>query len=294
MHIYMFMPAIGYYSKFDKSRSTFQGEWLNSGDSFEVVENGCYHYLGRNDDMMKIKGEWVSPLFLENILLSHELVSQVSIIGDKDSNDLTEAVACLVLKDPSLKVDEDTFHNYFAEKNVPSFQRPSVYIFLRELPKNGVGKILKTELRKNYASMKAEKVATDSSSIVSGDFDFESVERFVLTTVAEVTGGNQRLEKSLTLTEIGIDSSNIVRIVNGLKRRFSITIPFSRVYHDSLNDLLLFIKTLGCGTLSTEESVNWDVECQLEQSIVKMFIAQQSDQTRAINPKAVFLTGATG
>ena len=290
----MFVIAIGYYCKFEKSRATFQGEWLNSGDSFEVVENGCYYYLGRNDDMMKIKGEWVSPLFLENILLSHELVSQVSIIGDKDSNGLTEAVACLVLKDPSMQIDEDIFHKHFAENNVPSFQRPSVYLFLRDLPKNGVGKILKTELRKYYTSIKIEKAAADSSSIISGDFDFEDIERFVVTTIAEVTGGNERLERSLTLTEMGIDSSNIVRIVNGLKRRFSLTIPFSRVYHDSLDDLLQSIKTSGSGTLATEESVNWTVECQLEQSIINMLIAQRSDKAQAINPRAIFLTGATG
>jgi acyl carrier protein len=290
----VFTTAIGYYCKIDKSRATFQGEWLNSGDSFEVVENGCYHYLGRNDDMMKIKGEWVSPLFLENILLSHELVSQVSIIGDTDSNGLVEAVACLVLKDSSMQIDEDVFHRHFAEKNVPSFQRPSVYLFLRELPKNGVGKILKTELRKTYTSIKIEKAAAESSSVVSDNFDFEGIEEFFLATISEVTGGNQRLERSLNLTEMGIDSSNIVRIVNGLKRRFSITIPFSRVYHDSLEDLLQFIKASGCGTLFTEESVNWDVECLLEQSMIHMFMTQRSEKARPINPRAVFLTGATG
>ncbi|MEK7276827.1 MAG: AMP-binding protein, partial [Chloroflexota bacterium] len=54
--------SLCYLHQSEKSRRTFRGEWLFTGDKYYVDAEGYYHHVGRADDMLKVGGIWVSPL----------------------------------------------------------------------------------------------------------------------------------------------------------------------------------------------------------------------------------------
>ena len=63
--------AEGYWNQREKTRRTFEGEWTRTGDIYVRDADGMYRYCGRNDDMFKVSGLWVSPFDVESALISH-------------------------------------------------------------------------------------------------------------------------------------------------------------------------------------------------------------------------------
>src|SRR5581483_10204167 len=70
-----------YWHQRAQSCRTMQGEWTATGDRYRVDEEGFYWYEGRADDMLKVGGEWVSPIEMENVLLEHAAVSEAAVVG---------------------------------------------------------------------------------------------------------------------------------------------------------------------------------------------------------------------
>ena len=64
-----------------KSKQTMRGEWVVTGDRYRMDDDGFYWYEGRADDMIKIGGEWVSPIEIENALVEHPAVHEVAVVG---------------------------------------------------------------------------------------------------------------------------------------------------------------------------------------------------------------------
>src|ERR1700694_4151829 len=65
-----------YWNQHEKTKDTIQGHWLRTGDKYYRDSDGYYWYVGRADDMMKVKGMWVSPVEIESLLLEHPLVQE--------------------------------------------------------------------------------------------------------------------------------------------------------------------------------------------------------------------------
>src|SRR6185437_5504981 len=67
-------PSAGesYWNQRQKSRHTFAGEWVHTGDKYRRDAEGYYYYCGRTDDMFKVSGMWVSPFDVEAALVSHD------------------------------------------------------------------------------------------------------------------------------------------------------------------------------------------------------------------------------
>ena len=57
--------AISYWNKPEKTKATFIGDWVKTGDKYTKDANGIYKYCGRADDMMKVSGQYVSPFEIE-------------------------------------------------------------------------------------------------------------------------------------------------------------------------------------------------------------------------------------
>src|SRR5947207_6804069 len=87
-----------YWNQHDKSKDTIQGHWLRTGDKYYRDPDGYYWYVGRSDDMMKVKGLWVSPIEIENALVEHPAVQEAAVVGYSDGNQLTKPAAYIVLK----------------------------------------------------------------------------------------------------------------------------------------------------------------------------------------------------
>src|SRR5260221_3987051 len=97
--------ALCYWGDKKKSRETFQGEWCTTADIFRRDTWGYYHYEGRDDDLLKVSGIFVSPLEIENALLDHPAVSEVCVVGREDEEKLVKPLAFVVLR-PNWKGDE--------------------------------------------------------------------------------------------------------------------------------------------------------------------------------------------
>ena len=87
-----------YWNQHEKSKDTFQGEWLRTGDKYSQDEAGYFCYAGRSDDMLKVGGLWVSPVEVENALIEHPAVQECGVVGRDDRDGLSKPAAFVVLK----------------------------------------------------------------------------------------------------------------------------------------------------------------------------------------------------
>ena len=93
--------ALGYWRRTDATRQVFQGEWLRTGDTYVRDADGYYTCLGRNSDMLKAGGIWVSPAEVESRLLEHPAVREAAVVGVPDEDGLDKPVAVVVLPGPT-------------------------------------------------------------------------------------------------------------------------------------------------------------------------------------------------
>jgi len=137
-----------YWNQHEKTKDTIQGHWLRTGDKYYRDADGYYWYVGRSDDMMKVKGLWVSPIEVERILLEHPQVQEAAVIGFTDSNQLLKPAAYVVLKNGSAEqaVLTDELKQLVSAR-LAAHKCPQVIEFVRELPKTATGKIQRYKLR---------------------------------------------------------------------------------------------------------------------------------------------------
>ena len=91
--------AVMYWNNRERSRTTFMGEWTRSGDKYMQDEDGYYVYCGRNDDMLKVSGLYVSPFEVEGALQTHDDVLECAVVAWLDGDGLIKPKAFVVLKD---------------------------------------------------------------------------------------------------------------------------------------------------------------------------------------------------
>jgi len=137
--------AIMYWNQREKTKNTFQGPWTRSGDKYSVDEDGYYIYGGRNDDMLKVSGIWVSPAEVEAALVTHEAVLEAAVVGHEDADKLVKPKAYVVLKPGKSATDEDI--KAHVKSRLAPYKYPRWVEFLSELPKTATGKIQRFKLR---------------------------------------------------------------------------------------------------------------------------------------------------
>ncbi|MFM6985786.1 MAG: benzoate-CoA ligase family protein [Hydrogenophaga sp.] len=137
--------ALMYWNNRAKSRDTFQGSWTKSGDKYTRDPDGYYTYAGRNDDMLKVSGIYVSPFEVEATLVRHTAVLEAAVIGRNDDEGLTKTKAFVVLK-PGQAVSEAELQAFVKEQLAP-YKYPRFIEFVAELPKTATGKIQRFKLR---------------------------------------------------------------------------------------------------------------------------------------------------
>jgi benzoate-CoA ligase len=137
--------ALMYWNNRDKTRDTFQGAWTKSGDKYSRDSEGYYTYAGRNDDMLKVSGIYVSPFEVESMLVTHPAILEAAVIGKMDANGLVKTKAFIVLK-PGQSLTEDEV-KAFAKAHLAAYKYPRLIEFVSELPKTATGKIQRFKLR---------------------------------------------------------------------------------------------------------------------------------------------------
>ena len=132
---------LGYWNNPEATAETLRGGWLHTGDVGSFDGDGFLTLRDRYKDMIISGGSNIYPREVEEVLLTHPGVREVSVIG-RPHGDWGEVVVAYVVGD----ADEEVL-DALCLSRIARFKRPKHYMHVDELPKNNYGKILKTELR---------------------------------------------------------------------------------------------------------------------------------------------------
>ncbi|MDP2729221.1 MAG: long-chain-fatty-acid--CoA ligase [Dehalococcoidales bacterium] len=139
----------GYWKDAEKTSKTIDKDgWVHTGDIGYVDEDGYFYLAGRATDMIIRGGENISPEEVEGVLLSHPKVEDGAIIGVPDEEWGEVPLAVVVAKKGETVTAEELME--YCRVNLASFKRPRAVVFIDELPRNPMGKIIKKELREKY------------------------------------------------------------------------------------------------------------------------------------------------
>jgi benzoate-CoA ligase family protein len=137
--------ATGYWCRDAATRSAFQGEWLVTGDVYRVSSDGYWTFMGRNSDMIKAGGIWVSPAEVENVLLEHADVLEAAVVAGQTSDGL-ETVAAFIVPRSGATIDEAAIEEH-CRARMAAFKRPRQVLVVSDLPKTATGKVQRFALR---------------------------------------------------------------------------------------------------------------------------------------------------
>ena len=138
--------AAFYWRKHERTKQTMVGDWLVTGDKYYIDPDGYFCYCGRADDMLRCSGQWVSPVEVENVIVSHPAVLESAVVGAEDDDGLTKPKAYVVLKQGARAPAPDELRAFLKEK-LTSHKVPRWFEFVGELPKTATGKIQRFKLR---------------------------------------------------------------------------------------------------------------------------------------------------
>jgi len=140
--------ALFYLHQYERSRHTFRGEWLFTGDKYTIDADGFYWHAGRSDDMLKVGGLWVSPVEVESVITSHPAVLECAVVGERETNEMVKPKAFIRLKQgvmPSNDLTRQLLQHCGAQ--LAAHKCPRWFEFVDELPKTATGKIQRFKLR---------------------------------------------------------------------------------------------------------------------------------------------------
>jgi benzoate-CoA ligase family protein len=152
LHVRTPSASPAYWNRVDRSRSTFLGEWLRTGDVLTRDGGGFYHHLGREDDLFKVAGQWVTPGDVESVLASHPAVAEAAVVGARDAGGLVKPFAFVVAQNgvaPERLVAE---LSALATERLATHQRPRHIAIVDALPRTATGKLQRFVLKARVES----------------------------------------------------------------------------------------------------------------------------------------------
>jgi len=134
----------GYHNRPEANAKALRGGWYFTGDTGYVDDDGDLFVTGRVDDMIISGGENISPVDIESVLSLHPAVDEVAVAGLSDERWGQRVVA--FVKPRAGVVTPESLDAHCRESDLVNFKRPREYVFVREIPKSPVGKILRRKL----------------------------------------------------------------------------------------------------------------------------------------------------
>jgi long-chain acyl-CoA synthetase len=139
----------GYWANAEATAQTLRNGWLHTGDVGSLDPDGFLTLKDRSKDLIISGGANIYPREVEEVLLAHPGVSEVSVVGRADPEWGEEVVAFVVRAAGSAVAPAEL--DALCLQHIARFKRPKHYRFVAALPKNNYGKVLKTELRAQLA-----------------------------------------------------------------------------------------------------------------------------------------------
>jgi acetyl-CoA synthetase len=138
-----------YWKNPEATEKKFTGDWMRTGDFGKKDENGCFWFVGRQDDIIESGGYRIGPGEIEDCLMKHPGVALVGVIGVPDPV-RGEIVKAFIVPREDVKVDAEFERSIqeYVKTNLEAHAYPREVQFLEEMPRTSSGKILRQELRK--------------------------------------------------------------------------------------------------------------------------------------------------
>jgi benzoate-CoA ligase family protein len=147
--------ALMYWDDHEKSKRTFAGDLVRTGDLFARDADGYFRYHGRADDLLKVGGIWVAPLEIENCLLGHAAVAECAVVGYEEHG-LVRPRAYVVPaegSEPSEQLADEL--RKFVRSQLSPHKYPREVRFVGELAKTASGKLDRRALRAGHPESEA-------------------------------------------------------------------------------------------------------------------------------------------
>lgn len=135
----------GYWNNLEATEKSLRDGWLFTGDIGRFDEAGNLTLIDRSKDVIISGGSNIYPREVEEILLRHPAVFEVSVAGERSNEWGEEVVAFISVREGHPLVESEL--DNLCLGNLARFKRPKRYVVLPELPKSANGKVLKSELR---------------------------------------------------------------------------------------------------------------------------------------------------
>lgn len=138
---------IGYWNKPEETAEAIRDGWVYVGDMVTIDEDGFLYVVDRKKDMIIRGGENIYPVEIENVLYQHPSILEAAVIGIPDDV-WGETVKAVVVLMPNKFVSEAEIIE-FCKSKLASYKCPVSIDFIESLPRNGMSKVLKRELREH-------------------------------------------------------------------------------------------------------------------------------------------------
>ena len=138
-----------YFRNDDASAAAFEPDgWFHTGDVCTIDTFGYLDIVDRLKDFIKTGGEWISSVEVENTIMGLEAVREACVFGVPHPKWQERPVAAIVVRE-GYELCEESVRAWLGEK-LAKWQVPDRVLFLEAIPRSGVGKFLKRELRARY------------------------------------------------------------------------------------------------------------------------------------------------
>jgi acyl-coenzyme A synthetase/AMP-(fatty) acid ligase len=138
-----------YYRQPERWKNQHRGDWFFTGDVMRQDEDGYFWGSGREDDLFKTRGYFLSPQEIEDAILKHPEVSEAAVVGLPDETLGNKVAAFVVVRGAKDPADFEKELIEFLRPSLAPFKLPKQVTIVEALPKNPVGKILRRALRSN-------------------------------------------------------------------------------------------------------------------------------------------------
>jgi 3-hydroxybenzoate/4-hydroxybenzoate---CoA ligase len=137
----------GYWNQAEKTQSSFCDGWFRTGDAFSFDAEGWWYHLGRSDDLLKVSGQWVSPIEIEDCALGVPDIVDAAVVGVPNSDGLVRLAMFVVPADFDARDGLAMRLQERIKSQLSIYKCPRNITFIREIPRTATGKVQRFRLR---------------------------------------------------------------------------------------------------------------------------------------------------